>query len=145
MSVYTVETDYTGRPGVASSYLVLEGREAAIVETSTALAIPRILSALRAQGLAPADVRYIVITHVHLDHAGGAGALMAACPNATLLAHPRALPHAIDPRKLEASARKVYGDATFDALYGAITPVPADRTRAMGDGEVLRWGRRGPG
>lgn len=142
MTVHCIDTLYTETPQVASAYLVIEGEEAAFVETNTSLAVPRLLAALEAHGLSPDAVRYVIITHVHLDHAGGAGVLMAHCPNATLLAHPKAAPHAIDPSKLIASARQVYGDATFNALYGTIEPVPEDRVRVMADGEVLEWGSR---
>lgn len=142
MSVYTVDTLYADHPEVAAAYLIIEGDEAAFVETNTARAVPRLLAALEVHGLTPEAVRYVIITHVHLDHAGGAGALLAACPHATLLAHPRAARHAIDPSRLEVSAREVYGDETFDALYGALTPVPPERVRVMADGEALAWGGR---
>ena len=137
----TIDCDYLG-PRIAASYLLVEGREAAFIETNTTPAVPRLLEALRKTGLERADVRYVIITHVHLDHAGGASALMQACPNATLLAHPRAAPHVIDPSRLVASARKVYGDETFDRLYGRIDPIPAERVRSMGDNETLTWGTR---
>lgn len=142
MTVHPIDCHYTDQPGVAAAYLVIEGAEAAFVETNTALAVPRLLAALDAQGLGPEAVRWVIITHVHLDHAGGAGVLMEHCPNATLLAHPRAARHAIDPSRLVASARQVYGDARFAELYGEIRPVPAERVRAMADGEALRWGSR---
>ncbi len=142
MSVHTIDTLYTGRPGVAASYLITEGEEAAFVETNTARALPRLLGALSARGLSPESVRYVIVTHAHLDHAGGAGALLHACPRATLLAHPRAIRHLVDPSRLEASARSVYGDQVFDALYGALSPIPPGRVRAVADGEVLRWGGR---
>ncbi len=143
MSIHTIDTLYTSRPGVAASYLITEGEEAAFVETNTTRALPRLLAALSERGLPPESVRYVIITHVHLDHAGGAGALLDACPRATLLAHPRAVRHLVDPSRLEASARSVYGDEVFDALYGALSPVPPRRVRAVTDGEVLRWGGRG--
>lgn len=138
----TIDSGYMGKPGVAAAYLLRDGDEAAFVETSTALALPRLLRALDAEGLRPEQVRYVVITHVHLDHAGGASALMRACPEATLLAHPRAARHAIDPSRLVASATAVYGEARFRELYGAIEPIPAQRVRAVDDGEVLPLGRR---
>lgn len=136
----TLDCDYLG-PKFAAAYLRVSGDEAAFVETNTTHAVPILLAALEAEGLAREAVRYIVVTHVHLDHAGGAGALAAACPNATVLAHPQAARHLRDPAKLIASARQVYGDAKFDALYGSITPVAAERVRELADGEQVDFGR----
>lgn len=137
----TIDCHYLG-PQFAASYLLVEGDEAAFVDDNTTHAVPTLLAALHARKLGPDAVRWVIVTHVHLDHAGGSSALMKACPNATLLAHPRAAPHLIDPSKLVASARKVYGDAEFDRLYGTIEPVPAGRVRVMQDGETLAWGGR---
>jgi glyoxylase-like metal-dependent hydrolase (beta-lactamase superfamily II) len=137
----TIDCDYLA-PEFAAAYLLVEGQEAAFVETNTAHAVPRLLAALERAGRRPEDVRWVVVTHVHLDHAGGASALMKACPNATLLAHPRAAPHLVDPSKLVASARKVYGDAEFERLYGSIEPVAEERVRVMQDNESLAWGSR---
>ncbi|MEW5848223.1 MAG: MBL fold metallo-hydrolase [Myxococcota bacterium] len=137
----TIDCHYL-QPRFAAAYLLTEGDEAAFVETNTTHAVPRLLDALQARGMKPEQVRYVVITHVHLDHAGGASALMRACPNATLLAHPRAAPHVIDPSRLVASARKVYGDEPFRQLYGEILPVDAARVRIMQDEEKLSWGSR---
>lgn len=142
MSIHTIDTHYADQSGAAAAFLMIEGDEAAFVETNTANAVPHLLAALAEIGLTPEAVRYIIITHIHLDHAGGAGLLLEHCPNATLLAHPRAARHAIDPTKLERSARGVYGDAAFDEMYGTLTPVPAERVRTLDDGETLVWGRR---
>ncbi len=139
MSIVTIDCDYV-YPRFAAAFLMVEGREAIFVENNTAHSVPRLLAELNKQGLKPEQVRYLIITHVHLDHAGGSQALMNACPNATLLAHPRAAPHIIDPSKLVASARKVYGDAEFARLYGEIGPIDAKRVRIMEDGEELRFG-----
>jgi glyoxylase-like metal-dependent hydrolase (beta-lactamase superfamily II) len=116
------------------------GDECAFVETHTTHAQPRLLAALAAHGLRPEQVRWIVVTHAHLDHAGGAGALLARCPNATLLAHPRAARHLVDPARLVASATQVYGAARFAELYGHIEPAPAARVRALEDGETFDLG-----
>ena len=140
--MHTIDCHYAGLERVAASYLLIEGGEAAFIETNTTHALPHLLDALRAHDLSPEQVRYVIITHVHLDHAGGASALMRACPNATLLAHPRAAPHAIDPSRLVHSARAVYGEQMFGRLYGEIGPIDADRVRIMDDGEVLDWGAR---
>jgi glyoxylase-like metal-dependent hydrolase (beta-lactamase superfamily II) len=140
VSVHLVDCGYTGREGYAAAYLVPHADGLMVVETNTAHAVPTLLSAIDALGARPDDVSHIVITHVHLDHAGGASALMAACPHATLLAHPRAAPHAIDPSRLVASATAVYGAARFQELYGTIQPIPAERVRVLGDEERLTVG-----
>lgn len=137
----TIDCDYL-LPRFAAAYLLVEKKSAAFVENNTAHAIPKLLKALSENGLSPKDVEYVVITHVHLDHAGGTSALMKACPNAICLAHPRAAKHVRDPAKLIAGAKAVYGEKRFEQLYGEIEPVPANRVREMADGEVLRWGER---
>ena len=142
MSVTTIDCEYLDQPGFAAAYLIHEGDRAAFVETNTNRAVPRMLEALDAIGVSRERVELIVITHVHLDHAGGASALMDACPNATLLAHPRAAKHVVDPAKLIKSAEAVYGEAAFRELYGEIRPVPEARVRAMADGETVRFGER---
>ena len=90
----TIDCDYVA-PQLASAYLRVQGDEAAFVETNTALAVPKLLDALAREGLRPEQVRWVIVTHVHLDHAGGASALERACPNEKLLAHPRAARHLI--------------------------------------------------
>lgn len=138
-SLFTLDCDYV-QPQLACAYLRVSGDECAFVETNTAHAVPKLLAALDAAGRTPADVRYVIVTHVHLDHAGGASALMDACPNATLLAHPRAARHLIDPAKIVAGATAVYGAAQFAALYGTLRGVDATRVRAMDDGAEVPFG-----
>jgi glyoxylase-like metal-dependent hydrolase (beta-lactamase superfamily II) len=123
-----------------AAYLRIGGDECAFIETETSLARPRLLAALAASGRAVEDVRWVVVTHAHLDHAAGAGGLLAACPRATLLAHPRAAKHLIDPTKLIRSATAVYGEERFAKLYGKIEPIPQERVRALGDGETFDLG-----
>ncbi len=134
----TIDADVT--PRFTACYLRLAGDECAFVEAHTSHALPRLLAALAAAGKRPEQVRWIVLTHAHLDHAAGAGALVAACPNAVLLAHPRAARHMVHPEKLVASATAVYGEERFRALYGTIAPVPESRVRALGDGETFALG-----
>jgi len=140
--IHTIDTHYLDRPELAAAYLIVEGDRAAFVDNNTNDAVPRLLAALEEQGLTPEQVDYIIITHVHLDHAGGTSKLAEACPNATVVAHPRAAPHVIDPSKLVASASAVYGEDEFERLYGTIEPVAEDRVRVMDDEEVLRFGSR---
>lgn len=140
--IRTIDCHYLGRPRFAAAYLVVDGDEAAFVDNNTAFAVPTLLDALSDAGLSTEQVRYLIVTHVHLDHAGGTSALAAACPNATILAHPRAAPHIIDPSKLVASASRVYGEAQFKRLYGDIEPVPAARVQEMADNESVSLGER---
>ncbi|HEY6461923.1 MAG TPA: MBL fold metallo-hydrolase [Polyangiaceae bacterium] len=135
---HTIDCDVL--PRFSAAYLRVAGDECAFVETHTTHAQPRLLAALAEHGLRPEQVRWIVVTHAHLDHAGGAGALLARCPNATLLAHPRAARHLIDPARLVASATQVYGAARFAELYGHIEPAPAARVRALEDGATFDLG-----
>ena len=135
----TIDCNYV-LPQLAAAYLRVQGDEAAFIETNTSHAAPRLLEALAGAGLRPEQVRWVIVTHVHLDHAGGASALMKALPRATLLAHPRAARHLIDPSRLVASATQVYGADTFARLYGAIDPIDAARVRAMDDGAEVELG-----
>ncbi len=138
--VVTIDTHYLGEPGLAAAYLLVEGDRAAFVENNTTHAVPRLLAALKDAGLGPEQVDYAVVTHAHLDHAGGSSALLEACPQATLLCHPRAARHLADPTKLVASASAVYGAERFRKLYGEIEPIPAQRIRALDDGERVMLG-----
>lgn len=135
----TVDCDYV-MPRLAASFLRESKGEVAFIETNTTYAVPKLMAALHEQGLDPKAVKYVIVTHVHLDHAGGASALMKLCPNATLLAHPRAARHLIDPSKLVASARVVYGAEVFDKLYGDIEPIDAARVQQLDDGATVTLG-----
>jgi glyoxylase-like metal-dependent hydrolase (beta-lactamase superfamily II) len=136
-----IDTGYM-RPGLACCYLLRDGDETAIIETGTARSVPRILAALAHAGVAPGSVRYIIPTHAHLDHAGGAGALLQHCPQALLLAHPRAARHLIEPARLIAGATAVYGAERFARLYGEVMPVPESRLRVAEDGSSWELGAR---
>ena len=135
---FTVDCDVL--PRFTAAYLRVAGDECAFVEAHTAHALAKLLASLQAQGRRPEEVRWVVVTHAHLDHAAGASALLARCPNALLLAHPRAARHLIDPQKLVASATQVYGEARFAELYGRIDPIPAERVRALEDGATFTLG-----
>lgn len=134
----TIDSDVL--PRFTATYLRTAGDECAFIEAHTSHALPRLLRALELAGKRPEDVRWVVVTHAHLDHAAGAGALLARCPNATLLAHPRAARHLVDPTKLVASATGVYGEKRFAELYGKIEPIPQERVRALEDGETFELG-----
>lgn len=122
------------RPLMACAYLLAREGEAAFIETGTAHSVPRLLAQLDAQGIARRQVRYVIPTHVHLDHASGAGLLMQALPNAQLVVHPRGARHLIDPSKLIAGASAVYGADYVAQMYGQIVPVDAGRVIVADDG-----------
>ncbi|OHE85479.1 MAG: MBL fold metallo-hydrolase, partial [Lysobacterales bacterium RIFOXYA1_FULL_68_6] len=109
----------------------------AFIDCGTHHSVPLLLAAAQRAGLSPADIDLLIVTHVHLDHAGGAGLLMQQLPNATLVAHPRAAPHLIDPAKLVAGATAVYGEEEMQRSYGTLQPVPEARVRVVADGETV--------
>ena len=125
------------KPGVACFYLLEEAREFAVIETGNAHSVPLLMQHLEQRGVTAEQVRYVIPTHVHLDHAGGAGAMMARFPEAELLVHPRGARHMADPGKLIDSAKMVYGEEAFTALYGDIMPIAVERIREIEDGEEL--------
>ncbi len=139
--VWCIDTGYQ-RPGLAAAYLIVDDAQAAFVDTGTAHSVGRLLDALRRVGCRPDEVQWVCPTHVHLDHAGGAGALMRHLPRARVVVHPRGARHLIDPARLEAGVRAVYGDARFERLFGGIVPVPADRVVEAPDGTELPLGGR---
>jgi glyoxylase-like metal-dependent hydrolase (beta-lactamase superfamily II) len=129
--------------GLACFYLVEEGGECAVIETGTCHSVVHLQMVLDHRGIDPGQVRYVIPTHVHLDHAGGAGAMMRLFPEARLLVHPRGARHMIDPARLVEGATAVYGDTLFRELYGEIRGVDASRVWEIGDGEsVSLAGRR---
>ena len=139
--IYCVDAGYV-KPGVACCYLMVEGGEVAIIETGTALTAPTIAALLEELGLPDKSVRYIVPTHVHLDHAGGAGVLMQQYPNAELVIHPRGARHMIDPEKLVEGTIAVYGEEKFRRLYGNVVGIDKSRVVAAEDGYTLNLNGR---
>lgn len=139
--IVTIDTGFQ-RPRFDAAYLVVENGRGAFIDCGTQHSVPAMLAALAGQGLAPADVDWLILTHVHLDHAGGAGALMRELPNAMLAAHPRGAPHMIDPQRLVAGATAVYGEAEMARSYGEIVPVAAERVRVLADGDVVELAGR---
>lgn len=144
MSVGTVRTIdcLYGGPEVAAAYLVVEGVRAAFVDNNTNRALPLLLAALDEAGVSRNAVDYLIVTHIHLDHAGGTAALLEQCPNAVVLCHPRAARHLANPKRLVAGATQVYGREVFEELYGEIRPIDEGRIRSMDDGEALGMGGR---
>ncbi len=130
------------RPQMAACYLLETDSAVALIEVGNNDSADRIIHVLESRGRSVDEVSHVIVTHVHLDHAGGAGELMQRLPNARLVAHPRAARHLIDPSRLEASARAVYGDEEFDAQHGTLIPVPEERVIIKDDGDSLSVGER---
>ena len=135
-AVYAIDTGFHRERFDAAYLLVHEGR-AAFIDTGTHFAVPRLLATLDALGLPRAAVDWVIPTHVHLDHAGGVGTLMAALPRARLLVHPRGARHMIDPSALWAGATAVYGADEMARSYGEVVAVPAGRVDVTHDGMAL--------
>jgi len=130
--VYCIDALYM-QPRVASIYLLRAGDEAAIIETGTCHSLDNVLATLAALEIDAAQIRYVIPTHVHLDHAGGAGAMMRVFTEASLLIHPLGAPHMINPQKLIDGTIAVYGREKFDRLYGRIEAIDERRMRIVGD------------
>jgi glyoxylase-like metal-dependent hydrolase (beta-lactamase superfamily II) len=139
--IYCIDAQYV-RPGQACCYLLVDGGDVAIIETGTSHTVSAIGEALDSLGLSAEAVRYVIPTHVHLDHAGGAGLLMQCYPDAQLVVHPRGARHLVDPAKLIAGVIAVYGESAYRSLYGELVAVPEDRIISAEDGLRLVLGKR---
>ena len=139
--ITAIDTVMCGRERVTSSYL-LEGPELAIVETGPTTSLDALSSGLAALGVGVRDLAHVIVTHIHLDHAGGAGAVAERFPEATVWVHQRGAPHLADPARLEASAARIYGPERLRELFGPIHPVPPERLRSVDDGDTIRLGGR---
>ncbi len=125
-----------GFPGITGAFVV-RGEKTALIETGPKSSLDDLLSGLAAAGVDWVD--YVVVTHIHLDHAGAAGTLAAMWPHARVFVHPAGAPHLADPSKLWSSASRIYGDA-MESLWGGIDPVPSDRIVEVGDGDGIDLG-----
>ncbi len=139
--ISVVDTDFV-RPGFDASFLMVENGRAAFIETGPNSAVPHLLAALEAHGLERDAVEYVIPTHVHLDHAGGAGLLMQQLPRAKLVVHPRGARHMIDPLVLMEGARAAFGAEVADRDYGDLVPIPAERIITTTDGMVIELAGR---
>ena len=128
------------RPGLAAVFCIVREGRVALVDTATAPTVPTVLAALAARGLCREQVDWILLTHIHLDHAGAAGALMRVLPNARLAVHKRGARHMADPARLVAGTVAVYGETETRAKYGEILPIAAERIFEVGEGSVLTLG-----
>ncbi|MDM8559420.1 MBL fold metallo-hydrolase [Candidatus Parabeggiatoa sp. HSG14] len=134
--ITTIDTGFM-RPGFDASHLLVENNHAVYLDVGTTHSVPRLLEALQAKNIPVENVDYVIVTHVHLDHAGGAGKLMLALPNAQLVVHPRGARHKIDPTRLIAGAIAVYGEKTFKKDYGEVVPVAKERIVIAEDEHVI--------
>lgn len=133
-----IDTKMHGEAGLTASFL-LRGDKTALLETGPKSSVDHVLAGLEAAGVETLD--HIVVTHIHLDHAGAAGTLALRYPEASVVVHPAGAPHLMDPAKLWSSAARIYGE-DMDRLWGGIDPVPAEQVQVIGDGEVLDLGGR---
>lgn len=139
--VFLLDHHFRGSPGVIASYLVADGDALTLIETGPASTMETLLAGVRQAGFDPDQIGDIIVTHIHLDHAGGAGALLRRLPRARLHVHPLGAPHLIDTTKLMASATRIYGEL-MGPLWGDMLPVPKDRLDVLGDGETVKTGGR---
>ena len=135
--IITIDSGYV-RPILAAIHIVVENNRVAFIDTGSNDSLPNALAALKKLGLEVSAVDYVILTHIHLDHAGGAGAMMQAFPNAKLIVHPRGARHMAEPSKLVAGVSEVYGAEYVQRVYGKILPIPTERIISAVDGyEIL--------
>lgn len=137
--VYAVDTRTAGMTKVTAGYLI-DAPNPTLIECGPARSIGNVIAALASVGLSPTELAYLVLSHIHLDHAGGAGDIARAFPSATVIVSEVGARHLIDPERLNASSRRVYGDELMDTVYGDCTPVEGARVRGVGDGDRLDLG-----
>lgn len=136
---YCIDTHDLNREQRTSSYLLID-EKITLIETSASPSMPYIVEGLNELHIDLEDIQYVIVTHIHLDHAGGAGLFLQSCPNAKFVVHPRGVSHMVDPSRLIASAKSVYG-ADFDRLFDPIVPIDAERIIEIGHEEVLSLGQ----
>lgn len=137
----TLDTEHNGLPGAIAAYWIA-GPESALVDPGPSPSLNTLLESIEAEGLDPRELRHLVLTHIHLDHAGATGELVARFPKLTVHVHMDGAPHLVDPERLVASTRRTFGEA-YDKLYGTVKPVPADRIRVWRPGERAPVGGAG--
>ena len=135
-----IDTMYNGTPEAIAAYLLL-GRRPALIETGPASTVDAVLAGMREAGVEPETLAAVAVTHIHLDHAGGAGTIAARLPQVQIYVHLRGGPHLIDPARLLASAQRLYGD-DLPRLFGRIVGVPAERVHVLRDGDEIQLGDR---
>lgn len=136
--IYLIDGFDLGKPARTGTYVVDE-QDLTLVETGPSPSVKYVKEGLVSLGFSLTDVKYIIVTHIHLDHAGGAGLLIKDCPNAKVVVHPKGARHLIDPKKLAAGARAVYGES-FAELFDPIVPVPEEKLLIKGEEDELKIG-----
>ncbi len=136
--IYVIDGYDLGVPERTGTY-VIDEQELTLVDTGPSPSVKHVKKGLEALGFTLDQLKYIIVTHIHLDHAGGTGLLLQDCPNATVVVHPRGARHLADPERLAAGAREVYG-ARFSELFEPIIPVPTERLLIKGEGDSLKIG-----
>jgi glyoxylase-like metal-dependent hydrolase (beta-lactamase superfamily II) len=136
-----IDTEHI-RKNMVAAYLIEDSGGAAFVDTGTHLSVPKLLGTLDQKNIAYSDVKYIILTHIHLDHAGGAGQLLKSLPNATVCVHERGARHLVNPAKLREGVIGVYGELFFKQFLGDLIPIPEDRIAIARDGDEIRLGTR---
>lgn len=136
--IHAIDTRTAGMSRVTAGYLI-EAPRPTLIECGPALSVGHVIEALRNAGMDPDDLAYLVCSHIHLDHAGGAGDVATAFPGATVVVSELGARHLADPGKLNASSRRVYGDL-MDTVYGECTPIEAGRVRGVADRDRLDLG-----
>jgi glyoxylase-like metal-dependent hydrolase (beta-lactamase superfamily II) len=136
-----VDLEFLGRPSIIATAILQNAAGAALVDPGPSTTIPTLVAALQRKGLALRDVRQLLLTHIHLDHAGASGSLVRENRQLEVFVHERGAPHLVDPGKLIASATRLYG-GDMERLWGEVRPVPADRVRVLKGGETIAAGGR---
>lgn len=135
--LWCIDLQFQGVPGVIAAWLLSDGNHSALIETGPSSTLPALRAGLEEIGVSMADLDDVVVSHIHLDHAGAAAHVAAAAPHATIHVHPVGAPHLIDPARLWASASRIYGDR-MERLWGDAGPVPAERINVVEDGQRFR-------
>lgn len=139
--ITAIDTKMAGTARLTSGYLV-ESPAPALIETGPSTSAAAVCRALESLGMSSGELAHILVTHIHLDHAGGVGQIARRFPNATVWVHERGAPHVVDPSRLNASATRVYGERELERLFGPMEAVPAERIRALEDGDRIDLGDR---
>ncbi len=139
--LFMIDHHFQETPGLIASYLLAGGDDLTLIETGTTPTSETLLEGVRAAGFDPERITQLVVTHIHLDHAGSSGVLLQRLPRARLFVHRVGAPHLIDPSKLLKSAARIYGD-DMDRLWGDVLPVPAERVVILDDGDTILAGNR---
>lgn len=132
-----IDLQFQSRPSVIGSYLFNDGKQAALIESGPASTVETLIEGVRAAGVPFEALRQVIVTHIHLDHAGAAGTLAKKFPWLCIYVHPVGAPHLADPSKLLASAARLYGDR-LESLWGKVEPVPTENLVIVNDGDEIK-------